>query len=270
LPRIGLAEPSAGDKSSDIETRMNDPLILAIETATRAGNVAVARSRSILSSRVGDATVSHSANLIELIDQALKDAGTKLSDIDLFAAASGPGSFTGLRIGLATVKALASCTGRQVSGISTLAAIAYASGVSGDVVSLLPAGRGEVFAQRFAAEKGSVEATDDAAHLSPRALLERYGHLEHVTWAGDGAAQQTELLTDWAGDKGFPVSDSRSNNSGWRILQETDNLAKAIAALAHKEYEAGRATNADGLHAVYVRASDAEINERWQQEKARA
>jgi len=249
---------------------MNDPLILAIETATRAGGVAVANGRDVLSSRVGDATVSHSANLIELIDQVLHDAGAKLSDINLFAAAVGPGSFTGLRIGLATVKALANCTGRRVSGVSTLAAIAQASGIAGEVVSLLPAGRGEVFAQRFATDQGSVEAIDTAAHLSPGALLERYGNLEPVTWAGEGAGQQLELLTTWARDKGFRLFDSGQNDSGWTIITETNNLANAVAALALKEDEAGRSLSAAELHAVYVRASDAEINERWQQEKAEA
>lgn len=249
---------------------MDMPLILAIETATRAGGVAVAKGRDILSLRVGDATVSHSANLIELIDQVLNDAGAKLGDIDLFAVAVGPGSFTGLRIGLATVKALANCTDRKVSGVSTLAAIAHASGIAGDVVSLLPAGRGEVFAQRFATEQGSVEPIDAAAHLSPQALLEKYGNLERVTWAGDGAGQQIELLTKWARDKGFPIIDSGSNDSGWTIIQETNNLAKAVAALALKEYESGKASSPEELQAVYVRASDAEINARWQREKAEA
>jgi len=246
---------------------MNDPLILAIETATRGGSVAVAQGRNVRSSRVGDATVSHSANLIELIDQVLQDAGARLSDINLFAVAVGPGSFTGLRIGLATVKALASCMARRVAGVSTLAAISLASGSDGEVISLLPAGRGEVFAQRFAAEQGRVKAIDTAAHLSPGALLEKYGNLERVTWAGEGARQQFRLLTDWARDKGFPLIDSGQNDSGWTIIAETNNLAHAVAALALKEEEAGRSLSAEDLHAVYVRASDAEINERWQQEK---
>jgi tRNA threonylcarbamoyladenosine biosynthesis protein TsaB len=249
---------------------MNDPLILAIETATRAGSVAVAKGRNVLSSRVGDSAVSHSANLIELIDQVLHGGGAKLSDINLFAAAVGPGSFTGLRIGLATVKALANCTGRRVSGVSTLAAIAHASGAAGDVVALLPAGRGEVFAQRFAIEQGTVEALDTAAHLSPGALLEKYGNLGRVTWAGEGAGHQLELLTTWARDNGFPLIDSGQNDSGWTIIPETNNLAHAVAALALKEEEAGRSLSAEELQAVYVRASDAEINELWQQRKAEA
>src|SRR5438045_9562957 len=94
--------------------QVNDRLILAVETATRAGSVAVARAESIISIRAGDATVSHSENLIEMIQDVLSRAGATLSEIGLFAAAVGPGSFTGLRIGLATVKALAVATGQQV------------------------------------------------------------------------------------------------------------------------------------------------------------
>src|ERR1041385_5331399 len=94
--------------------QQSEPLILAIETATRAGSVAVARNEVVLSSRVGDPSVSHSNNLIEMVESALNDAGAKLSDVDLFAATVGPGIFTGLRIGLATVKAFASVTSRQI------------------------------------------------------------------------------------------------------------------------------------------------------------
>ena len=245
-----------------------DPLILAIETATRAGSVAVAKGGTGLSARSGDASVSHSANLIELIDQALHDAGARLSEIDLFAGAVGPGSFTGLRIGLATIKALANCSGRKVVGVSTLAAIAHASRVAGDIISLLPAGRGEVFAQRFSMEQGSVERIDDAAHLSPQALLEKYGALSCLTWAGEGAHQQIELLTKWATEKGFPINDLGSRDAGWKVIQDTPNLAHSVAALALKDYQAGKTSSAEELHAVYVRASDAEINARWQYEKA--
>jgi len=242
-----------------------DPLILAIETATRAGSVAVAEGGRSLSSQFGDAGVSHSSNLIKLIQHVMQQASVRLPDIDLIAAAVGPGSFTGLRIGLATVKALANCIGRKTIGVPTLAAIAYASGGTGDVVSLLPAGRGELFSQRFSSEKGSVRTIDTAAHVSPRALLEKYGEIKPLTWAGEGAHQQIDLLTEWAREKRFFVTE---NGSDWKIVEETNNLAEAVAALALKGYRAGESLSAEELRAVYVRPSDAEINERWQQEKA--
>ncbi|HJZ79186.1 MAG TPA: tRNA (adenosine(37)-N6)-threonylcarbamoyltransferase complex dimerization subunit type 1 TsaB [Pyrinomonadaceae bacterium] len=247
---------------------ISEPLILAIETATRAGGVSVAKGDRVLSARTGDAAVSHSANLIEMIGQALNQAGTQLSEIDLFAAAVGPGSFTGLRIGLATVKALALCTGREVTGVNTLAAIAHASGAAGRIVSLLPAGRGEVFAQMFSGEKGIVSALDSAAHLTPPALLEKYGDLPQLNWSGDGAQQQVEWLRARAKDRGFEFHEGVAGTSGWSVTPESINLSNSVAGLALKEHRAGKSTTPAELHAVYVRASDAEIKERWPPQKA--
>ena len=249
---------------------MSELLILAIETATRSGSVAIVRGENILASQVGDAAVSHSANLIEMIETALGQAGARLSDIDLFAVAVGPGSFTGLRIGLATVKALAVCTGREVIGVSTLASIARASGAAGKIVALLPAGRGEVFAQLFSAGNGDVRAIDDAAHLSPQALLEKYGETSPLSWAGEGAHQQSDVLKTWADDKHLEFNQTAGDNSGWSLMPKLNNLAPSVAAIALAEYREGKSVAADQLHAVYVRASDAEINERWQQEKAQS
>src|SRR3989442_10864646 len=100
---------------NEIMPNVEEPLILAIETATRAGSVALSRGAKLLSSAEGNAAESHSISLLETIENILQQVGVELSDIDLFAAASGPGSFTGLRIGLATTKALAVCTGRKRS-----------------------------------------------------------------------------------------------------------------------------------------------------------
>src|SRR5437764_15424289 len=152
-----------------------EPLILAIETATRAGSVAVARGETLLSCREGDASVSHSTNLIEIIDSVLNEAGARLSDVDVFAVAVGPGSFTGLRIGLATVKAFAEVNQRPIVGISTLAAVAHASALEGDVVSLLPAGRGEVFAQMFSLAAGEADAIDELANLQTAETTAMHG-----------------------------------------------------------------------------------------------
>jgi tRNA threonylcarbamoyladenosine biosynthesis protein TsaB len=247
---------------------MDDLLILAIETATRAGSVAVAKGENVLASQVGDSAVSHSANLIEMIEKGLDQAGAKLSDVDLFAVAVGPGSFTGLRIGLATVKALAVCTSRPVAGVSTLAAIAHASHAGGQVVSLLPAGRGEVFAQLYSSGEGTVRALDDAAHLKPRALVEKYGEIPHLSWAGDGAHQQRETLRAWAASKGFEFDEAAAIGPGWKITPEKNGLAASVASLALDEHGEGKSARPEELQAVYVRASDAEINERWQQAKA--
>ncbi|HSP64346.1 MAG TPA: tRNA (adenosine(37)-N6)-threonylcarbamoyltransferase complex dimerization subunit type 1 TsaB, partial [Pyrinomonadaceae bacterium] len=154
---------------------LREPLILAIESGTRAGSVSLARGREVLSALLGDGASSHSTDLIDNIERVLQAGNAKLIDVDLFAVTAGPGSFTGLRIGLATVKALAVCVQKPCAGVSTLAAIAHAAGDSERTISILPAGRGEVYAQPFSVRGEIVSALDDASHIKPSELLKEYG-----------------------------------------------------------------------------------------------
>jgi tRNA threonylcarbamoyladenosine biosynthesis protein TsaB len=243
-----------------------EPLILAVETATRAGSVALARGSVILSSASGDASASHSTDLIESIDGILQSAGVVLNEIDLFAVAVGPGSFTGLRIGLATTKSFAVCMGKDCAGVSTLAAIAHSAGSSQRTLSLLPAGRGELFAQLFSVD-GQVRELGAAAHLSPRAILERYGETRELRWAGEGARLQAEAWRGWAQAHDISFVDSGPGGAAWSLAPVADHLAISIAALALDAYRNDNTVSPEELRAVYVRASDAEINEKWQQEK---
>jgi tRNA threonylcarbamoyladenosine biosynthesis protein TsaB len=222
------------------------PLILAVETATRAGSVGLTLADQVLASVSGDSASSHSNDLIENIEAALTQAGRELRDVEVLAAAVGPGSFTGLRIGLATVKSLAVSLRINCAGVSTLAAVAQAAGDSDQTVAMLPAGRGEVFAQMFAVRNGGVQALDAAVHLTPSALLERYGAASNLIWAGEGAHLQRELL-------------QRGADQGWKLAPH-EPLAAAVGGLAFQEWLANRLVAPQDLHANYLRASDAEIN----------
>jgi len=224
-------------------------LILAVETATRAGGVAVARGENILAAAHGEASVSHSTNLIEMIDGALRTAGCALTEVELFAVAVGPGSFTGLRIGLATVKAFAVHLRSQVVAVPTLAALAHASGMTGNIIALLPAGRGEVFAQRYEVVNGSVSSIDQPRHLSPEAVIERYSGIDGLQWTGEGTRMLAERFGN-APPASAPIE-----------------IAPSIAVLAYRAQREGKTESPEDLQAVYVRASDAEINEQWQLQK---
>ena len=240
---------------------LTEPVILAIETGTRAGSVALARAEEILASRSGDAASSHSQDLIENIDAVLQEAGVELSAVGLLAAAIGPGSFTGLRIGLATAKSLAVSLDRRCVGVSTLGAVAHAAGVAAQIVALLPAGRGEVFAQMFAVRDDAIEPLDEPAHISPQALIARYGTYPQLTWAGEGAHAQIDLLRSEARAKGIELTvDTRQQETnGWRLAPPARRLAEDVARLAFREWRRGNVIDPAELRANYVRASDAEI-----------
>ena len=212
----------------------------------------------MLASLSGSESLSHSTDLIENLDTLMRGVNVILNDVDLFAAASGPGSFTGLRIGLAAVKSLAVCMGRSCVGISTLAALAHAAGQSSYTVAILPAGRGEVFGQLFSVDAHELRPLDEPAHIGPRALLEKYRSFRELTWIGE-----EDLLrqTVRAGEQKWLA--------GWNLIPFANKLAISIAALAWRELAHGKVISPEDLRATYVRPSDAEINERWPSPKAK-
>ena len=247
--------------NAEIESSQKDvPIILAIETATRAGSVAVSRGDHILSCATGDASASHSTDLIERVDRVLREAGLQLGNVDLLAAAIGPGSFTGLRIGLASVKSLAVVMKKKCAGVSTLAAVAHAAVQSERTVALLPAGRGEVFAQMFSVVGNNVTPLDEPMHISPQMMLSKYGSYSQMIWAGEGAHAQIELLLAEAERLGIPLSFAADvNGGGWSVAPKNEKIAESVARLASGELSAGRIVEPEDLRANYVRPSDAEM-----------
>ncbi len=240
------------------------PIILSLETATLGGSVFLGTDKKLLAARKGDPKVSHSNSLLSDVSSCLDEAGLTLQDIDLFACASGPGSFTGLRIGIATLKALAVTLDQSCVGVPTLHAVAHAAGTSAATVALLPAGRGEVFAQMFSVSaSGDVNELDGAAHLSPQKLMTKYAANPNLCWAGEGAHLHRELLETFAQRQEFAFSEF-GTDGGWSLAPRPDILARNVAALALQRYQHNELQSPETLQAIYVRPSDAELNERCQ------
>jgi len=126
------------------------PLLLAVETATAAPSVALWRGDALVGERAADPGRATAEALLPAVDALLVDAGLALAAVEGFAVSIGPGSFTGLRIGVATVKGLAFGTGRRAVAVSTLAALAAHARGPGPVAAVLDARRGEVYAAGFA------------------------------------------------------------------------------------------------------------------------
>ncbi len=179
-------------------------MLLAIETATRVCSVALARGGEVVAARADSDARLHSERLLPMIDALLAEAGVKLDAVAAFAVSIGPGSFTGLRIGLATVKAFALTDARPVAAVSTLAALcASAAGESGDapVAALLDARRGAYYAACVSrAGLTRADLLADAV-LTPRELaakLPRGARVVVGEGAAEGAAQLAALRSDLA------------------------------------------------------------------------
>lgn len=254
------ARSGAGVCVEDLEKGL---LTLGVDTSTERRSVALVRGGLVLAESSSGLREGGSANLLADIDRVLSSAGVKLKEVGLYAAAVGPGSFTGLRSGLATVKGLALTTGRPAVGVQTLHALAYCVRPAARVVSLIPAGRGEVFAQLLSVSaEGLVTELESPTHLPPARLLERMAGLGGgLKWTGGGALKFLEMIREGAESAGVGFAEGgapgAAESGGWVVAPAAEALAVSVAEMAHAAHVSG--AGAAGLTAVYVRPSDAEL-----------
>lgn len=242
---------------------MGGLLTLGVDTSTERRSVALVGGGRVLAECSSGLREGGSANLLADIDQVLGAAGVKLKEVGLYGAAVGPGSFTGLRSGLATVKGLSMTTAKPAVGVQTLHALAYCVRPAPRVVSLIPAGRGEVFAQLLSVSaEGLVTELEGPTHLPPALLLERMAALGGgLKWTGGGALKFLEMIRERAESAGVefhgPGAKGAVEGGGWVYAPAEEALAVSVAVMALKAYASG--ADAAGLAAVYVRPSDAEL-----------
>ncbi len=226
-------------------------LVLALDSSTRAGSLALAREGRVIDSRVGDAAVRHAVRLPRDLIDLLAAHGHVLSDVDLFAAAAGPGGFTGLRVGLATVQGLALALDRQVYLASTLDLLGLAALERMPDVDVFGAWmlgmRGEVFTAlyRRGAEGDGLEPVVGASVGTPDACA--------AAWAAAGGDAGTIAV---AGDAWADVSDPLRVRFGDRLRPcAVPPLAEVLALQALRHPDA--ATGPAGVRPAYVRRPDA-------------
>jgi tRNA threonylcarbamoyladenosine biosynthesis protein TsaB len=166
---------------------------LALDTSTRTGSCAVLRGADVLAEQSGDGGRSHAERLPRDLMDVLGRAGVPLADVDVFAVAIGPGSFTGLRVGIATMQGLALAASRPLVGVSALDALAETVRAlhPPSIATWIDAWRGEVYAALYDATGDEVEVV---AVDSPVAILDRLGERSPL-FVGDGVAAHQGAIT---------------------------------------------------------------------------
>ena len=245
-------------------------VILALDTTTRTGSVAVWRAGKLLGVRIGDPRVTHGERLPSDIADLLETHGLSVGDVDAYAVAGGPGSFTGLRVGIATIQGLALAQHKLVAPVSALAALAHAARSRADrakpIAAWMDAQRQEVFAALYApaasqgvvrseiAERGIVmappglEMREPHTVGHPRDILDWWrpnGLLPKAAITGDGAVRYAELLT-------------RALGGALQLIPPPEALAPAVAELAELS-GADALVRPHAVRPVYVRRPDAEL-----------
>ncbi len=221
--------------------------VLGIETATRTGSVAVVSEHGVIAEYTLNIEVTHSERLMETVDRVLTGAGIALSALDGLGVSVGPGSFTGLRIGTATVKGIALATGKPVAAVPTLKALAWNVPHAGyPVCPLLDARKNEVYAALYRQENGILHELMEAQALS---LESRAGKISGRTvFTGEGSQLFRNEIRRLFGDHAL-----------FAPLSAVVPSAASVAELGMLLLRSGEQTPPDDLAPIYIRRPEAEV-----------
>jgi tRNA threonylcarbamoyladenosine biosynthesis protein TsaB len=227
--------------------------VLALDTTTSTGSVALVEDDRIVNERLGEATHKHTSRLPAELLNLLVPGGLSLSDIDLFAVAAGPGSFTSLRTGIATVQGLAVVTGRRVVAVSALDVLAQLASLDrpeGTLIGVwIDAHRRDVFSASY--RVGGGPPFDLTRLLGVDAPQVGRGEAILAQWSS-----RREVPEVIVGDGAILYADVIGGNS---VALASPPLAGAIGRLAVSYERAGRSLDPAAIQPVYIRRPDVEI-----------
>ncbi len=233
--------------------------VLALDTTTRSGSVALVEDQRLLAECVGDSSRTHAERLPGEILSILDRHGFRSADIDVFAVAVGPGSFTGLRIGIATIQGMAMVNGRRVAEVSALDAAAQLAGERlepGALVGVwMDAARGDVFSALYRLESASpfdprrLQLLGGPTVLRPATVLDHWDKMvaadSSIHVAGSGARLYAELIRE-----------RRANTT----ISGGVPLAGAVGRIGTVRAERQDTVEPSAVRPLYVRRPDAEVD----------
>ena len=244
LPKRRLATPN------DLPTKMKSngmPMrILAFDTSTPTCSVAVQAD-----GRIADVSFAssrtHSHHLMQMVDQALGLAGIRVSELDAFAVTRGPGTFTGLRIGISAAKAMALAARKPLLGISGLEALAAQAAETHRLICpMVDARRSEVYCACYRAEATGLRRVSEERVCPPEKVLESIE--EPCLFVGNGAELYRHLVLEMRGKDGTVAPPVQNNIH-----------ASTLARMAAERFREGQGTQDASLVPQYLRKSDAEL-----------
>ncbi len=221
--------------------------ILAIEASAVAASAAVTDNGVLLAEEITQTALTHSVTLLPMVDSVMKKSSLSLSDIDVVAVTEGPGSFSGLRIGVTTAKTVAYAAGKKTVGVSTLLALAAALPFADKIICpIMDARRDQVYNAMYRPENGDFKTVREPRAVSAGELAEDIKSIgEDVIFIGDGVPRFKEYFINALGKAAYfapaHLCAARASN---------------VAFIAEREKD--KAKDPNDLNPVYLRLSQAE------------
>jgi tRNA threonylcarbamoyladenosine biosynthesis protein TsaB len=225
--------------------------ILALDTSSGVTKIAVASGDKLLKSMEVPPDEKRSENLWSDVQSLLTGLDLTIGDVDVFSVCVGPGSFTGLRVGMAAVKGFSAAGGKPIVGVSSFEVAAFAAAPAQFVCSMVPAYKGDVYSQLFSFDEDGFPVPQNEPMVSTfDKALQRVAGVDEVIIAGDAAYTGV----------GHPVSDGQQPDQRTSAIKRIEhNPAEDLARLALLKLGRGKVETAESLKAVYVRPAEAEI-----------
>lgn len=220
--------------------------ILAVDTSTMISSIAILENSRIIADCNINQKETHSEKLVPLIKRILDDLKMKLKDVDSFAISKGPGSFTGLRIGMTSLKAMSQALDKPIIGISTLKALAYSIYNNSYVCSLIDARANRYYAGLYHWDKGDLKE-DFEKILTDDELFEILQDIENVVLVGEATEKLSKNILEL---KNISIAHDGLKNG----------IAKNVAVLARDRFEKKDFDDYFTIEPNYLRKSQAEIN----------
>lgn len=234
--------------------------ILAIDTSSKNAAVAILENQNTIIELNNDDEKTHSQKLMPMIDDAFKKSDLSLDDIDLISCCLGPGSFTGVRIGIATAKAFADSKNIPTVGVSSLEALAYNLNQDGLICSLINANNGNVYAGLFEIVEGKTlkskldflalkDLNGDISLSFLRDFIEIDSKLySNIYFVGDGAILYKDLIEKLI-FKNYDIT----------VVEEQLSTGISIGKIGYTNYKNGNYGDSSFLSPIYLRKSQAEL-----------
>ncbi|MDO9288298.1 MAG: tRNA (adenosine(37)-N6)-threonylcarbamoyltransferase complex dimerization subunit type 1 TsaB [Thermodesulfovibrionales bacterium] len=226
--------------------------ILAIDTSTMLGGIAIMDDLTLIAETRLNVKATHSERLMTEIEHCLKQSSLKISDIDVFAVAIGPGSFTGLRIGLSAVKGLSYATGKPIVSVPTLDALALNFPCSRyPVCTMLDARKKEVYAALFEWDNDNFKKLINEISINPEEFMRNVllrGEYDKIIFAGEGAVIYKDKIIEVMGEKAIFASPEKTVPS-----------PANVAYIGFKKALRGEFSEPVSLVPIYIRRSEAEV-----------
>lgn len=220
--------------------------ILAVDTSTMMSSISILSNNKIIADYSVNVDQTHSEKLIISMKRLLEDVKMSISDIDLFTVAKGPGSFTGLRIGMTSIKAIAQALDKDIIGISTLEAMAFSILNDANILAIIDARGNRYFSGLFKKVDGKLETVFEKI-LTEKEIINLLGEMDSLTIVGEAIEKLPQEIIE---SSKVTIAPSSLNCA----------IGRNLCALAKIKYENGERDSYFDLTPNYLRKSQAEIN----------